>query len=234
MSRRIRSSITHNDDLDNVVPSVQDPNRNPLNRVLTVSDETGHNSDRTKLSGMTSGQRIDPGLAADLRRQAQERQHHDEHKELHTARNRVEIITGIGRRTVDIPVEGVVFTLRTLKKFERTSLAQVWEKIAKIVDGRASFTPVGMTEVKTETLSHALYLIDGISVDVILGTADLDYQEQISARRDLIDEMDDALIDYLFEKHQRLDLETRDGYLPKNAEDAKEVADSTRKSGQDS
>lgn len=183
-------------------------------------------------------QEINPAVAAGLRRQAQEQQQEAEHRSVQEARRRVELITGLGRRVKDVPVDTddgqIVFTLRTLKAFEQNCLAQVVERAerVKLPNNSVGFTPTSMYNIKVEALSHSLYLIDGQNVDVVLGTANEEYLEQISSRKELIGEMDGALIDFLFVQYERLSQEAYDGYAPKTAEEAKEAVETIRKSGE--
>lgn len=178
---------------------------------------------------------INPSVAAGLRHQAMEQQEQVEQRSLNEARRRIEILTGLGRNTKEVEVAGIVFTLRSLKTFEQNSLDQVVasQKQVKLPDGNISFTPLGMYEIKIEALGHSLYMVDGQSVDVVLGTINDEYEIQVGARKDLLNEMDGTLIDYLFVQYQTLAKETQDGYAPKTSEEVKEVVDAVRKSGED-
>lgn len=183
---------------------------------------------------------IDPALVQSMRQQAQERQEHTERKSLNEARRRIDIITGLGRRTKEVPVDTddgkVVFVLRTLKTFEQRCLSQVIEQSEKLTtsDGRIMFAPTSLAKVRVEALAHSLFLIDGQSIDIVLGTANATYDEQVAARRELIEEMDHALIQYLYNNYEKLTQETYDGYMPKTADEAKEVVETISKSGQNS
>ena len=182
---------------------------------------------------------ISPSVAAGLRKQALEQQEEVENRALQEARRRIEIITGLGRKTRDVKIETddgqLTFTLRTLKTFEQNCLAQVVESVDRIPlpDGRSTFSPTSMHKIKIEALGHSLFLVDGQSVDIVLGTANLDYEDQLSARKDLVSEMDGALIDHLFIQYEELAKEAYDGYAPKTAEEAKEVVETVRKSSTD-
>lgn len=177
-------------------------------------------------------QRIDPTYVAGLRREAQETQELQERKVLNDARRRIELITGIGRKTRDVQVEGSTFTLRTLKTFEQNCLAQVAEKGERITlqSGAVTFKPTSMYNIKVEALGHSIFLIDGQNIDVILGTVNEDYETQVETRKDLIREMDNSLIDYLFVNYETLNKETTDGYMPKNTKEVEEAVDTIRKS----
>lgn len=183
-------------------------------------------------------QHITPEMASTLRRQAQDYQAQNEQRNLGDARRRIEIITGLGRRTKNVPVETdsgtVVFTLRTLKTFEQNCLAQVIEQSERMTtaEGRMVFSPTSIAKIRIEALSHSLFLIDGQSIDIVLGTANSEYESQVVERKGLIEEMDHALINHLYNNYETLTQETYDGYIPKTVEEAKEVVETISKSGQ--
>lgn len=208
---------------------------NATGRNFVVEDES-KGSQRTLAPDQIPQDRlINPSVAQGLRRQAMEQQEQIEQRAFLEAQRRVELITGLGRKTKDVTVENITFTLRSLKAFEQNSLAQVVAKQTRVQlgDGKLGFTPEGMYNIKTEALSHSLYLVDGQPVEIVLGTVNNPYEEQVAARKDLITEMDGELTDYLFLHFERLSAETRDGYAPKTTEEVKEVVDTIRKSGQD-
>jgi hypothetical protein len=181
---------------------------------------------------------ITPEMASTLRRQAQDNQVHNEQRNLGDARRRIEIITGLGRKTREVPLEidgnKVVFTLRTLKTFEQNCIAQVIEQSERMTtaEGRIMFATTSIAKLRLEALSHSLFLIDGQSIDIILGTANANYDIQVVERKNLIEEMDHALISHLYNNYEILTQETYDGYIPKTAEEAKEVVETISKSGQ--
>ena len=185
-------------------------------------------------------QEINPAVAAGLRRQAQEYQEQVNQRSLSDARRRIDIITGLGRMTKEVPVvtDGTktTFTLRTLKTFEQNSLAEVIESAQRVSsnDGRVFFAPVSLGKIKVEALSHSLYLIDGQPIDIILGTSNEEYEVQVVERKRLIEEMDHALINHLFNNYEILTQETYDGYAPKTAKEAEEVVETISKSGTNS
>ena len=200
-------------------------------RRFVVNDETQ----------VQRGQEIDPSIASTLRQQAQEHKEQVESRNLGEARRRIDIITGLGRMTRDVPVKTdggnfVIFTLRTLKQFEQNELAQVIESSEHVTtsDGKLLFAPSSLAKIKLESLAHSLFLVDGQSIDIVLGTANSEYNEQVLARKDLIQEMDHALINHLYNNYEQLTKDTYDGYSPKTAEEAKEVVETISKSGENS
>ena len=181
------------------------------------------------------GRQVDPSIVAARRQAAMEAQEQSELQQTQEARTRVEIITGLGRKTRDVPVDGAVFTLRTLKFFERTMVSEVVESAERVPmgNGKFGFAPTSLAAIRKETLAHCLQLIDGKDVNVILGTSQYDYGVQLDNKRGLVAEMDGHLIEHLFTEFEKLSAETADGYAPRNAKEAEEVVDAVRKSGED-
>lgn len=181
---------------------------------------------------------INPYEVAALRQQVQEQDFQAEFQQTQEARKRIEIITGLGRKTKDVEIvynnSKVIITLRSLKSFENNYLSELYEKSETVMlsNGKSSLTSTSLYTLKVEALAHSLYFIDGKSIDIILGTVNEDYDVQLTARRQLVSEMDNTLTDYLFNKYDELRKETIDGYMPKSLEEAKEVVDTIRKSGQ--
>jgi hypothetical protein len=181
-------------------------------------------------------QMIDPSVVAGMRRQAQEQQEQVDRRSLDAAMGRIEILTGLGRKTKDVTIDdGTVFTLRSLKKFEKNCVAQVIEKaeIITMPSGEMNFSQTSLHKIQTEALSHSIFMVDGQSIDIVLGTANLGYEDKVVARKELVEEMDGSLIDYLWLQYSILNKETTDGYFPKTAEEAKEVVEAISKSGED-
>jgi hypothetical protein len=181
-------------------------------------------------------QMINPAEVAHRRQIAMEKSEQQEQKSSKEAMRRVDFITGIGRKTKEVPITDdsttTVFTLRSLKSFEQNCYAQAVEQAERIVlsDGRTTFKPTSLYNMKLVALSYSLFMIDGQLADLVLGTFDLSYEEQIEAKKSLISEMDGALIDHLFNKFDELSTEVYDGYIPKTQEQVKEVIQAINKS----
>lgn len=179
-----------------------------------------------------SRQMVNPAEVARRRNMAMEQTQQNEHLAQQESVNRINIITGIGRKTKEVTVNDIVFTLRSLKSFEQNCYAQAIETAERFssANGQTAFKPTSLFKIKLEALAHSLYLIDGKNVDLILGTINSEYEDQIDQRKSLLSNMDGALIDYLFNKFDELSKETYDGYIPKTEEDMKEVAQAIHKS----
>lgn len=220
----IRSTIGNSSNTTRIAPG----------RNFVVENESKY---REPISNQIPKDRIiDPNIVKGLRQQALEQQEQIDQQNFVDAKRRIEILTGLGRKTKDVTIEGITFTLRSLKSFEQDALSQVIaaQEHISLPNGKISFTSNGLYNIKIEALGHSLYFIDGQLTDVVLGTVNSPYNEQVAARQELIAEMDGELTNYLFIEFEKLSVETKDGYSPKTTEEVKEVVDTIRKSGQDS
>lgn len=128
--------------------------------------------------------------------------------------SRINFLAGIGRLKKDVDVEGTVFSIRTLNaKEQRAALlaAANVPAIETLFEGRA------------QQLARAIYAIDGVLIEEILGTSD------VSTISHLLDEMDDNTLNYLYNHYSLLNEEANKKYAIKSPEDAKEVLDNVKK-----
>lgn len=139
------------------------------------------------------------------------------------ARQRVEMLVGIGRAVKTVSVGDAKYSMRSLKSKEMKYLAQKTSEAAKsnvissIYDGR------------TLALSMAIYAIDGIDIDIVLDC--YGEPDRLASRMAFFDEMDDALLSYLYSQWEALVKENNEKYSIKSEADAKEVLASVKKSG---
>lgn len=147
-------------------------------------------------------------------------------------RQRVEHLLGIGRIYTDIPVEyeGVktVFTLRTLKGKEMRHLAHVTQEAAKAQSTDIIYQSRGIA------LGYALHAIDGVDADVVLNVRGMDPNAIIEARRTFLEEMDENILTYIYEKYNVVVKEASAKYSITTPEAAKEVSEDIKKSGEGS
>jgi len=147
-----------------------------------------------------------------------------------SSKTRIEMLVGIGRSSIDIPVRDdtgiATFTVSTLKSKERKHIARARDNMFKLK------TQDSVMEVKTVTLAYAVQSIDGISLDAIIssevdrvGEADRFYM-----REAFIDELDDNVTNFLFEHFEHMDVDNQKKYSIKSTEDVKVVAEAISKS----
>jgi hypothetical protein len=240
---KIRSSVSSPISEPQGIPNVS-------KRVFTVPD--GHGSDDDippERNFVTSGgkrfelpegaRQISPGEFHETRSRMQQMAEQPKQAQLQEAKTRVEIITGIGRKTKDVPVDmgnGQVttFSIRTLKGKEHFALAEVIEgsKTIRTHDGEMMMTITSAYDIRIETLKHALYAIDGVDINVVLGVSARPLEEQLAAREDLLHDMDDAFTKKLYKTYEELLQDIADKFGVKNEKDAKELAEAINKSGE--
>lgn len=133
------------------------------------------------------------------------------------ARDRLNYLAGIGRQTEDVPVDSTTYSLRTLKGKEgRLAL----KAASKFPDG----TPENYYTLRNYSLAQAIYAIDGMDLEMIIGDATIE-----AVIEHLLDEMDDVVVDFIYSKflalHNRQ--KSRFSLAP---ETLKEVAEDVKKS----
>lgn len=131
------------------------------------------------------------------------------------ARKRVEILANIGRLNKDVNVEGIVFSLRTLKTKETREVAMV--AVGSKNDLDASF------EIRRQTLARAIYKIDGEDVELALGGRDFNLKLQ------LVDDMEEAITTKLYKECDSLRQESEEKYGLKTPQEVKEVVEDIKK-----
>jgi cell fate (sporulation/competence/biofilm development) regulator YlbF (YheA/YmcA/DUF963 family) len=132
------------------------------------------------------------------------------------AKKRIEILADIGRLTKTIEIDGVTFTLRTLKSKEARTVTMSIFGCLNDVD--ASF------EIRRQTLARAIYEIDGQPTANALGGDDF------ALRLALIDDMEDATIIKLYNEFNELRNEVQTKYRLNTEQEVKEVLEDIKKS----
>lgn len=131
------------------------------------------------------------------------------------AKKRVEILANIGRLTKDVEVEGIIFSLKTLKAKEAK---EVMVSLANCIsEADAAF------ELRRQTLARAIYQIDHQDIDLALGG------NTLQLKLDLIDDMEDAIVSKLSDEYSALRKVVRDKYNLETEAQVKEVADDIKK-----
>lgn len=131
------------------------------------------------------------------------------------AKQRIELLAGIGRLTRHVELDGVQFSLRSLKAREARETTMSIFACANDVD--ASF------EIRRQTLARALYEIDGQPLEAALGGVDF------SLKLKLIDDMEDVTIIRLYNEFNELRNEIQNKYGLKSEQEVKEVLEDIKK-----
>jgi hypothetical protein len=141
-------------------------------------------------------------------------------------KERIEYLTGIGRKRKDVPIPietGVItYHLQTLKGEEKYIVSDVTEQsqgmVIQVRNAKGDLeqikvpTNTSLNKIKKATLGFALYGIDQQDINGLLGVLNYDENEQYEARKEFIGNMDDALTDHLFREYNKMILELQDGY----------------------
>lgn len=129
------------------------------------------------------------------------------------ARQRIELLTNIGRLTKEVEIEGHKFTLQSLKSKE---MRETIKAVSQANDGADS-----IFEMRAQILARSIIKIDGHSVEIVLG--DDSFEEKLN----FIDDSEETIVNQLYaaytEMTKKIDLNV------KNAVDAKEIAEEIKK-----
>lgn len=132
------------------------------------------------------------------------------------ARQRLEILSNIGRLTKSVEIDGINFELRTLKSREHREAAMVILNSKNDID--AAY------ESRRQHLARAIYMIDGQDIDLALGGKDF------NLKLDLIDQMEDTVVGKLNDAFNALKDEVNQKYRMETEEQVKEVLEDIKKS----
>ena len=132
------------------------------------------------------------------------------------AKERIEILTGLGRLHDDVEFDGVVFSLQSLKAGE---MQQVVRLTMEAQSGTDSYF-IGRNQV----LARAIYKIDGQDVALQLGNATFE------ARIQWIEDMEDSLVEYLHGKYLAMVQKNKSKFAVETEEQMREVVEDVKKS----
>lgn len=132
-----------------------------------------------------------------------------------SARERVEVLIGLGRVKTEVELEGVKFTLQSLKAAEMRDVTFEGNK------GRDEMDKYFLS--RNHTVARSIVAIDGQPVDLVLGSRD---QESVL---DLINNMEDSMIETLHDTYfEMVKLNKRKLTIESKGE-AKEVVEDVKK-----
>ena len=131
------------------------------------------------------------------------------------AKKRIEILANLGRLTKEVEVDGVTFSLKTLKSREAREATMAIFNCKNDIE--ASF------EIRRQTLARAIYEIDGQAIEYAVGGTSLE------AKLELVDEMEDATIIKLYNEFNALRSEVETKYGLKSEKEVKEVVEDLKK-----
>ena len=129
------------------------------------------------------------------------------------SKQRVEFLTGIGRLSKEITIEGYKFTLRSLKSGEMREVIKVVSQV--------EIPSEQMYEMRAQTLARSIFMIDDMPVQAVLGASDLD------GVVDYINDTEEHIVNKLYETYT--DMVKSKNLVLDSAADAREVAEEIKK-----
>ena len=182
---------------------------------LPMSDFNSHSAPPTVLQRpMAPGYELSPAEREELQRYRQ-KVASKEAKVSDHAKKRVEILANIGRLNKDVMIDGVLFSLRTLKSKEANETLMSVVSCANDVEASI--------EIRRQTLARAIYKIDEQDVDLALGGSDF------YLKLNLVDNMEDAIINKLYNEFTILRQEARTKYGLQTEAEVKGVVEDIKK-----
>ncbi len=198
-------------------------------RVLTVNDAE---EDTPQVRSFSAGsfdqsqQKLEDVISEEeLQELARDRERlQNSRKQAHQQKNRIpegiklrlEILTGIGRLTEDVKVDGVTFSIRSLKPIEN-------EEIVKVIAG-IEFGGVQAFELRAQTLARSVYKIDGQDIDFVIDAKNMD--DRVNFMKNVLEE---SLANFLYVKYQGILNKNKDKFSELGKTEA-EVIENVKKS----
>lgn len=131
------------------------------------------------------------------------------------AKRRIEMLIGMTRSHREVDIDGNVFVLQSLKSKEMRDALMA----ASEFDG----TVQSPFEIRKQLLARSISHIAGVEISAFLGSYDLD------VRFTFIDELDESLLNRLYDEYLILSKEAREKFAIKTQEDAQEVMSDLKK-----
>lgn len=132
-----------------------------------------------------------------------------------SARERIELLSELGRLSEDVEFENHVFSIRSLKDKEMKSIAQM-----------LAITEPGVETYflsRDQVLARSIYKIDGQPIEMILSNGSLE------AVLDLLDAMDDGVVEYLHNCYLEMIKKNKHKFEIKTEQEMKEVVEDIKK-----
>lgn len=133
-----------------------------------------------------------------------------------SAIRRLEILTGIGRLGSQVEVDGVTFTIKSLKGREMRAVMVATSLVSNAVE--QAF------EIRAQTIARALDKIDNQPFDIILGSDDL--EDKIA----FVQELDENVLVKLYNEYTRMINESNAKISEDLGTTAEEVSETVKKS----
>lgn len=131
------------------------------------------------------------------------------------AKRRIEMLIGLTRGTHSVEIDGQNYSFHSLKGSE---MREAYFATAEF-DGTVQFS----FELRRQLLARSLTEVVGVEIEQFVGSADL------GAKLNLIDEMDDALLNRLYDEYLIMVKNTKEKYAVKTEAQVQEVVEDLKK-----
>ncbi len=147
--------------------------------------------------------------------QARQARRHGKERLNDGAKRRIEMLIGMTRGTHSVEIDGQNYSFHTLKGNE---MRQAYFATAEY-DGTIQFS----FELRRQLLARSLTEVVGVEIEQFIGSTDLE------AKLNLIDEMDDALLNRLYDEYLVMVKNTKEKYAVKTEAQVQEVVEDLKK-----
>lgn len=130
-------------------------------------------------------------------------------------KRRIEMLIGMTRSHHTAEVEGQTYSFQTLKSKE---MREVMSEASQF-DGTIQY----IFEIRRQLLARSLTKVVGTDIEQFVGS------NQLQPRLDLVDDMDDALLNRLYDEYLKMVNSTKSRFLAKTDDDAKEIVEDLKK-----
>lgn len=131
------------------------------------------------------------------------------------AKERIEILTGLGRCHDTVEVEGIIFSIQSLKGKEMRNIV--------VLSNGGSNASEAYFIARDWVLAYSIYEIDGQPISVVLGS------NKIEDRVSFVENLDEHVIEHLHDRYLEMVKKNKTKFTIKNTNDAKEVAEDIKK-----
>lgn len=132
------------------------------------------------------------------------------------AKERIEILAGLGRCRDKVEFEGVSFSIQSLKSGEMRDIVRISNNAVNASDS--------YFEARLQTLARAIYEIDDQPLSVVLGS---NKQEDVLT---WLEDMDENLVEFIHNHYLDMVKKNKTKFVIKDEKDAAEVAEEIKKS----
>lgn len=202
---------------ESMLPEIAKESVNPVFRRRMAVDQSAITDFQNKIAQSAPQQQTEYGVGDAERefREAREARKNGKEKITDGAKRRIEMLIGMTRSTREFSFADNSFVLQTLKAKEMREAIMAAAEFAGTV--QESF------EVRRQFLARSLVQVAGVDIEQFIGSNSLE------AKLIFVEELDDALINRLYDEYLLLRKDAMSKYAINTAAEAKEVMEDLKK-----